>query len=108
MEHFSFQPYVTKRKIPPKLPKSKEEIDKIIATTKCQLTIINRNQGESFGTTHENSILLQCPFCKSRFTGHESSGCFHHHIMPMMCPVCNFPNNIIKQWRKYGNEWSVS
>jgi hypothetical protein len=48
--------------------------------------IIGRDSNQKFlELTSECAIKLRCPFCKSEFTGHESSGCFHHLILPFDC-----------------------
>jgi hypothetical protein len=88
-----FQPIVTKREEPPPIP---EDIEKLEEIVNKDFEIIERERPEIFGTDLECAIKLRCPFCKSEFTGHESSGCFHHVILPMNCPVCEFPSNIMQ------------
>jgi hypothetical protein len=92
-EIWTFQPFVIKRKEPPPIPDDIEKLEEILSE---RLEIIGREQPEIFGTTSECAIKLRCPFCKSEFTGHESSGCFHHLILPFDCPVCGFPGSIIR------------
>jgi hypothetical protein len=88
-----FRPIVTKRQTPPPIP---EDIEKLKKMARERFEIIERQQPENFAITSECAIKLRCPFCKSEFTGHESSGCFHYIILPMNCPVCEFPSNIIR------------
>jgi rubrerythrin len=71
-----------------------EDIEKLKEMARESFEIIERQQSEIFGTNSECAIKLRCPFCKSEFTGYESSGCFHYEILPMNCPVCGFPSNI--------------
>jgi rubrerythrin len=92
-EIWKFQPFVIKRQKPPSIPDDIEKLEEILSE---RLEIIERQQPAIFGTNSECAIKLRCPFCKSEFTGHESSGCFHHEILPMNCPVCGFPSNIIR------------
>jgi rubrerythrin len=92
-EKWMFQPFVTKRQEPPPIP---EDIEKLKEIVNKSFEIIEKQQPAIFGTNSECAIKLRCPFCKSEFTGHESSGCFHHEILPMNCPVCGFPSNIIQ------------
>jgi hypothetical protein len=92
-EIWKFQPFVIKSQKPPPIP---EDIEKLKEIASKSFEIIERQQPEIFGTNSECAIKLRCPFCNSEFTGHESSGCFHYIILPMNCPVCEFPSNIIR------------
>ncbi len=94
-----FIPYVTKRNKIPEIPKTTEKIREALNTIEKgygRFKIVNKGQTETMGTNHETSLLLECRFCKSQFTGQASEGCFHSYINPMSCPVCGFPNNLIK------------
>ena len=87
----TFQPFITKKNKPPELPETKEEINELLKKLGTRMKLVQGGISSKFGTTSERSLLLECPFCKSQFTGFESSGCFHHRRVPLACPVCKFP-----------------
>jgi len=89
---WTFTPIIIKRQEPPPIP---EDIEELQAILKKDFEIIEKGEPEIFGTNLEFSVKVRCPFCKSEFTGHESSGCFHYVLLPMNCPVCGFPWRII-------------
>ena len=62
--------------------------------------------GQSMGTTHEYHQLVECPECGEEFLQDVSTGCFHHHEVPMCCPKCNYPWSLIDRGRekKYGKK----
>jgi uncharacterized membrane protein len=99
-EIYSFKPLVLDKKKPPRLPNSLKEIKEILDETHGILKIIDQGNLATFGTTSECSVKVQCPFCKSVFTGYHSEGCFHSETVPFDCPVCNFPSSILEKYRK--------
>jgi len=91
---WGFTPVVLKKCEPPEIPDDKDQILEIL---RKRFEVLSRHSVTKIGTTVENGVILRCPFCKSEFTGMESSGCFHHYIIPLDCPVCNFPYNLHKK-----------
>lgn len=93
----TFQSWIVDRKTTPELPDTKDKLREILEKSKSRLKIVSIQGSTEIGTTVESAVLLECPFCKSKFTGQESSGCFHGYVEPHQCPICGFPNNVINK-----------
>jgi hypothetical protein len=91
-----FASYIISKKKPPKLPTTLKEINKFLIANPC-LETLSTNNVQYCGTESTAGIKLRCPFCKSEFTGMESSGCFGGSANPDVCPVCNYPSPFIER-----------
>ena len=91
----SFRPFVIKKCDPPEIPEKLDELAKILVQ---RFEIKERQTPLVSGTSTETAIKLQCPFCKSEFTGLELSGCFHYEILPLNCPICGFRGKILQKF----------
>jgi rubrerythrin len=102
-----FVPFIIKRQEPPRIPDNIEELREIVNK---KFEILEKQGGRMIGTTSEIFVKLRCPFCKSEFTGCVQEGCFHYRMQPTNCPVCGFPEVILKKlialYKKQGIKWT--
>lgn len=91
---WSFQTLVTYEGKPPKLPDTIDELNDILKKTGAKLKLVKCGTIARFGTNSECYIMMECPYCNSQFTRYHEEGCFHGLTIPMVCPVCGFPNTV--------------
>jgi len=87
---------------PEEIPPLPKTIDECLKLLEEKFKVVQASEmvpvvGAGYGTggVSARKLLLECPFCKGKFTATERLGCFTHEVFPPSCPYCGYPQNLL-------------